>query len=97
MNLEELKQSRDSIDNEIKMIEALMDQQLKDSVLKNYYVKVVCPICEGDGYETIGGRDIESDPPELSTCTGCFGKAFLWARKFNGKGAYSLEFSEVCC
>lgn len=93
--LKGLKEQRRQLNKRIAVIEKRLIEKEKAVILKLNYVKVVCLICNGLGMVTIGGTDIQSDPPEEIPCTECSGKGFLIARKFGGeRKAHKVGYDE---
>lgn len=82
--LKNLKGQRRRLNKRISVMEKTFAEEEKARIIKQYYVKIVCLMCNGEGMVTVGGADIESDPPETIPCTECGGKGFLLARKFDG-------------
>lgn len=83
--LKGLKEQRRQLNKRIATIEKRLIEKEKGVILKLNYVKVVCLACNGLGMVTVGGADIQSDPPEEIPCTECSEKGFLIARKFGGE------------
>jgi len=93
--LKGLKAQRRQINRRITTIEKGLIEKEKAVILKLNYVKVVCLTCNGLGMVTVGGADIQSDPPEEIPCTECSGKGFLIARKFGGEcKAHKVGYDE---
>lgn len=93
--LKGLKEQRRQLNKRITVIEKHLLEKEKETILKLHYVKVVCLICRGKGTVTIGGADIESDPPDTIPCTECAGLGFLLAREFDGKcKEYKVGYDE---
>ena len=85
VELKGLKEQRRQLNKRIAVIEKHFIEKKKAVILKSNYVKVVCLTCNGKGMVTVGGADIQSDPPEEISCTECGGGGFLLARKFDGE------------
>ncbi len=93
--LKNLKEQRSKLNQRIAVIQEHLIEKEKGVILKLNYVKVVCLACNGLGMITVGGADIQSDPPEEIPCTECSGKGFLIARKFDGEcKVYKVGYDE---
>ncbi|MBA7631297.1 hypothetical protein ES703_38827 [subsurface metagenome] len=93
--LKNLKEQRRRLTKRIATIEKHLIEKEKAVILKLNYVKVVCLACNGLGMVTVGGADIQSDPPEEIPCTECSEKGFLIARKFDGEcKVYKVGYDE---
>lgn len=91
--LEDLRDQRRKLDEEIGGIEKAEKNKRKATTLERDYVKVVCPSCEGRAASSRMGSD-NSDVFEID-CDSCQSRGYLYGRKFDGVRSYDMEFNEV--
>lgn len=95
MNLEELRRQRANLDLQIAQAEKSEAERKREMLLLVSYLKVACAGCNGTGEASVGGADVESDPPNWATCQYCGGRGYLYGRKFEGRREHDMDHNEV--
>lgn len=89
-SITELQGRKRRYETKIEKIEKEIIEEEKAQGLRGM-IKIECERCDGTGSVTMGGADLESDPPYELPCDDCGGEGYTYMRPFKDKIDYYRE------